>query len=167
MYVWLFTSSSNKVSLILFSAIIPVFLSNADNFWNTYKEKWHCCRVSTDDLQGSFNIWMQVESSSSLLVFVDLFKGLVLFLLEVESDDKGEAPDNDASRFMLNSLSEMSELGVWRLCSPSDRVYIFIFSGLNNRTKKLQFLPVCLGRFVILAGTLTRFRAAYFGHFSV
>ena len=54
---------------------------------------------------------MQVESTS-FFASVNLFKDLVLFLREVESDDEDEVQDNDASRFMLNSLSERSGLGV-------------------------------------------------------
>ena len=132
-YVWLFISSSNKMSLILFSAIILVLLSNVDSFSDTYMEKWHCCCVSTGGLRGSFNTWMQVDSSSSLFPSVDLFEGLVVLFLGVESDDADEAPENDASRFMLNSLSEGSGLGVWRLCNPSDRVSLLFPAWITGR----------------------------------
>lgn len=98
--LWLFISISNKMSLILFSAIILNLLSNVASFSETYLENEHCSLIGTGwgwRRVVSRSTSTQFDRKRSFLGSMDFLTfSLILGVASKISVHVGEADDNDS-----------------------------------------------------------------------
>ena len=98
--LWLFISISNRMSLILFSAIVLDLRSNVTSFSETYLENEHCSLIGTGWGWGrvvSRSTSTQVDRKFSFLASMDFLT--FLLILEVGSkisEHVGEADEIDS-----------------------------------------------------------------------
>ena len=96
--LWLFISISNRMSLILFSAIILDLLSNVASFSETYLENEHCSLIGTGWGWGrvvSRSTSTQVDRKFSFLASMD-FLAFLLILGVASKISVGEADGSDS-----------------------------------------------------------------------